>query len=125
MTVGFGSFSVQTATNAEAANPSAELIEQKTQWMEDIRAICQRNSLLYESQLHEFHDQPSTPVKNGIDHDDEHAASPNDILLEEPTADVSDFSTDIATIVTNGDQSKFSLEDESDDVVTPTNEVAQ
>lgn len=66
---------------------------------------------------------------NGIEHDDdddsEQAASPKDILLEEPTADVLELSTDISTIATNGDQSKFSLEDDSDDIVTPTNEDAQ
>ena len=124
MTVGFGSFSSQSSTNSDAVNQSAELIEQKTQWMEDISAICQRNAILYELHSHELEDQPSTPV-NGIDHEDEHAASPNDILLEEPTADADELSTEISTIATNGDQSKFSLEDDSDDLVTLTNEVAQ
>lgn len=62
MTVGFGSFSSQTSTNSDSANQSVELFEQKTQWMEDIRAICQRNSLLYELHLHELDDQSSTPV---------------------------------------------------------------
>ena len=155
MTVGIGSATSPASSNANSAVNTPELIEQKTKWMNDIAEICRRNSLIYEEQLRQQEEelqqslgQPSVDVSgtsasfwvmskmfvsftletnmtNGTTQEESIMTSPNDIILEE-TAVNGDASDEDGPMTTTANiNGLFSIEDDSDSVPDPPEEIAK
>jgi hypothetical protein len=122
MTTGLSSFTsstpFQSTTSGGAGGGTKELLEQKARWVNDILAVCQRNTLIHEEKLRLQQEEQNKQKVNGVNETnqkDSTVTKPIDIKLKDQKLDSNQSEDDIFPVTTDSEHPILAMQDSSEE----------